>query len=555
MDAKVNFNVMEAIETIYQFSKDSKLRQPLFEVVENEINLLSNYLQLTDLEVVLFANAFVLWFENSSFNAVFDHFGLTNFQVLKYRESIEMLYNRNLLMNKNAHKQQISSYELSQNIINSISRNQLIKYSKIEESSCKKNLVDFLEEFDKMSNQFDQELISHYDFTEYIATLCIENIEMPIFREIKNYQLDSFETYFFLDTIWDCIKCGDNDFNTFVQTTVNDYFPQTSKAMKYQKMIVNKETKLSKLNLIEISKENFQNRNKAKLTKKVTDFLRKYEDLEIDDVSNNHSKLLKSKDISTKKLFYNPEEYSQLQQISNILMDDKFKKMQLRLKEKSMPIGITAILHGVPGTGKTESVYQLAKESGRNIFKVDISETKSMWFGESQKLVKKIFTEYEDMKKTEELCPILLFNEADAIIGKRKSAGSSNVADTENAVQNIILEEMEKFDGILFATTNLVENMDAAFERRFLFKVKFEQPSLENSAKIWREKLPNLTKKESQILSEKFKFSGGEMENIARKCAMREILHGDILKFQDLEDLCKNEKWSEKSADKKIGFN
>ena len=110
MDAKVNFNVMEAIETIYQFSKDSKLRQPLFEVVENEINLLSNYLQLTDLEVVLFANAFVLWFENSSFNAVFDHFGLTNFQVLKYRESIEMLYNRNLLMNKNAHKQQISSY-------------------------------------------------------------------------------------------------------------------------------------------------------------------------------------------------------------------------------------------------------------------------------------------------------------------------------------------------------------------------------------------------------------------------------------------------------------
>ena len=76
-------------------------------------------------------------------------------------------------------------------------------------------------------------------------------------------------------------------------------------------------------------------------------------------------------------------------------MDDKFKKMQLRLKEKSMPIGITAILHGVPGTGKTESVYQLAKESGRNIFKVDISETKSMWFGESQKLVKKIFTEYE----------------------------------------------------------------------------------------------------------------------------------------------------------------
>ena len=67
MDAKVNFNVMESIETIYQFSKDSKLQYPLFEVVENEVNLLSNYLQLNDIETVLFANAFVLWFANSGF--------------------------------------------------------------------------------------------------------------------------------------------------------------------------------------------------------------------------------------------------------------------------------------------------------------------------------------------------------------------------------------------------------------------------------------------------------------------------------------------------------
>ena len=75
MDAKVNFNVMESIETIYQFSKDSKLRQPLFEVVENEVNLLSNYLQLNDIQTVLFANAFVLWFENSCFSEVFEYLG------------------------------------------------------------------------------------------------------------------------------------------------------------------------------------------------------------------------------------------------------------------------------------------------------------------------------------------------------------------------------------------------------------------------------------------------------------------------------------------------
>ena len=88
MDAKVNFNVMESIEKIFQFSKDNKLQYPLFEVVENEVNLLSNYLQLNDIQTVLFANAFVLWFENSCFSEVFEYLGWSKFQVLKYRESI-----------------------------------------------------------------------------------------------------------------------------------------------------------------------------------------------------------------------------------------------------------------------------------------------------------------------------------------------------------------------------------------------------------------------------------------------------------------------------------
>jgi hypothetical protein len=554
MDAKVNFNVLESIEKIYQFSKDSKLQQPLFEAAEKEIKLLAKHLQLNDIETVLFANAFVLWFENSCFSEVFEYLGLSKFQVLKYRESIEILYSRNLLMNKNSRKKQITKYEISQNIINKISKNHLIPIIKVEELNDEKNnLVDLLEEFDDMSSQLDSKSISPYDFTEYLYTLCTENLEMPIFREIKNYQLNPFETYFFLDMIWDAICCGNNDFNTNIQSTVDDFFSTKSSAIHFQKMVINEETKLSKCHLMELSQENFKNNKKAKLSKKVIDFLRENEGLNINEISGGNSKLIKAKDISAKKLFYNPEENIQLAQISNILLDGKFKEMQIRLKEKSMPIGITAILHGVPGTGKTESVYQLAKKSGRNIFKVDISETKSMWFGESQKLVKKIFTEYEEMKRSEGLCPILLFNEADAIIGKRKSAGSSNVADTENAIQNIILEEMENFEGILFATTNLVENMDAAFERRFLFKVKFEQPSVENSAKIWQEKLPILTAKESRILSEKFKFSGGEMENIARKCAMQEIMQGDILSFTDIEGLCKNEKWTGEEK-RKIGF-
>ena len=201
MDAKVNFNVLESIEKIYQFSKDSKLQQPLFEAAEKEIKLLAKHLQLNDIETVLFANAFVLWFENSCFSEVFEYLVLSKFQFLKYRESIEILYSRNLLMNKNSRKKQITKYELSQNIINKISKNHFIPIIQVEELIDEKNnLVDLLEEFDEMSSQLDSKSISHYDFTEYLYTLCIENLEMPIFREIKNYNLNPFETYFFLDS-------------------------------------------------------------------------------------------------------------------------------------------------------------------------------------------------------------------------------------------------------------------------------------------------------------------------------------------------------------------
>ena len=74
--------------------------------------------------------------------------------------------------------------------------------------------------------------------------------------------------------------------------------------------------------------------------------------------------------------------------------------------------------------------------------------------------------------------PILLFNEADAIIGKCQVGAERAVEKMENSIQNIILQEIEQLDGILIATTNLAENMDKAFERRFLYKVKFEKPDL-----------------------------------------------------------------------------
>lgn len=86
----------------------------------------------------------------------------------------------------------------------------------------------------------------------------------------------------------------------------------------------------------------------------------------------------------------------------------------------------------------------------------------------------------------------------------------------ENSIQNIILQEIEQLDGILIATTNLAENMDKAFERRFLYKIQFEKPDLNCRTQIWQAMIPPLNDADASYLAGKYDFSGGEIENIAR---------------------------------------
>ena len=100
---------------------------------------------------------------------------------------------------------------------------------------------------------------------------------------------------------------------------------------------------------------------------------------------------------------------------------------------------------------------------------------------------------------------------------------------------------MESFDGIFLATTNLVKNLDTAFERRFLFKVEFQKPDNSIKAKIWNSKLPNLTENECNALANRFDFSGGQIDNIIRKNEIYEIVHGITVDFNSIVEFCNSE--------------
>ena len=270
---------------------------------------------------------------------------------------------------------------------------------------------------------------------------------------------------------------------------------------------------------------------------------------------NKNKNLIQFNTIKPKDMYYNERETEAIKNLISLLDEENYRKIQKRLDEKSMRNGFTCLFTGAPGTGKTETAYQIARQTGRDIMAVDIAGTKSMWFGESEKKIKEIFSTYREAVNNSEIVPILLFNEADGIISKRLELNSSSraVDRAENGIQNIILQEIENLSGILIATTNLTQNIDSAFERRFLYKISFDRPGIDSRKGIWNTMLPELPEELITDLSGKFDLSGGQIENIARKVNVDEILTGCV-PLATLIRYCNDEIKGKFNAIKRIGF-
>ena len=278
--------------------------------------------------------------------------------------------------------------------------------------------------------------------------------------------------------------------------------------------------------------------------------LKEYIDRKDETISNL---LLMPDVIVEKRMYYNEREFEEIERLTKLLSIDRFKDIQQRLKEANMRTGFTCLFYGSPGTGKTETVLQLSRKTGRPIFQVNISELKSKWVGESEKKIQGLFSKYEAMVKKYDICPILFFNEADAIINKRSNNTDAAVDKMENACQNIILQAMEKLSGIMIATTNLTNNLDSAFERRFLYKICFDKPTVATRKQIWNAMLPSLSCEEARSLAERYDFSGGQIENIARKQIVDSILYGHNQDISHVRSYCQSEK-IRNSINKRIGF-
>lgn len=254
-----------------------------------------------------------------------------------------------------------------------------------------------------------------------------------------------------------------------------------------------------------------------------------------------------------KQLFLNAEERRSFDELSSLLTRKNLRQVNSRLKAAGMSSGFTCLFYGAPGTGKTEAAFQLANLTGRDLYQVNMSEMHDMWVGESEKNVRRLFSAYQDVRKKSKQVPILLLNEADAVLGKRLEAVYRSTDQMENRIQNIFLQELEDFQGILIATTNLAQNLDGAFERRFLYKVQFNLPDADVRRRLWQSMLPALQETEAAWLSEEFvAFAGGQIANVARKVTVDEVLHGERTPLDRIAVYCRQEHIA--SARNPIGF-
>jgi SpoVK/Ycf46/Vps4 family AAA+-type ATPase len=203
---------------------------------------------------------------------------------------------------------------------------------------------------------------------------------------------------------------------------------------------------------------------------------------------------------------------------------DVFAKLKAwGIKDKRKGIDARIIFYGSAGTGKTMTALSLAKTLKRPILSFDCSKILSMYIGESEKNVRKIFDDFKTLSKEAKVDPILLLNEADQFLSSRTAGIGNSVDKMHNQMQNIFLEQIEKFEGILIATTNLLETIDPAFSRRFNYKIEFAKPSFKQRVLLWEKMLPNNASYEKEFdvkVLAKHELSGGQIEVVIKNTAL-----------------------------------
>lgn len=551
---KSKLSIVERIGLVFDLSRHSKLESAFLEKIDNELIELAAYFNTTNIQALFLANIIPLNFRGRSISPrdLIDWFECNPMKIMKYSNELESLCALGLIKKQRAHRNRLTGasvdYSVSEHVLEAIRDGKKLEPKKVNLDS---DIYQILENIADIWDQVDDNELIANEAIDQVKNIIISYPHIPLFKKLSTLDLYIQDAFLFLFLIWRKLN---NEELVNLDRATEGIIERGSNKIRYIRGFLDSENQLIKKDLVELLEAQFTSNTEIKLTDKSLGVLEECGLKIYTPKSKKRNGIINPEDIIQKNLIYNNEELKQLSLIRDLLEESNFLATQQRLGAKKLPKGVTILLHGASGTGKTESVLQLAKSSGRQILKVDISQSKSAYFGESEKRIKKIFTAYKEYAKEADKCPILFINEADGLINQRSEISKNNnaVLKTENTIQTILLEEMELFEGILLCTSNLSSNFDSAFDRRFLFKINFKKPDTTLKSQIWKLKLPNLSEAECQTLATQFDFSGGQIDNITRKAEIFEVIHAQSVSFNQIQDFCREEIFGTNRV--KIGF-
>lgn len=521
----------------------------LTKVRGNNVDYLAKRLGVTPLQAVVFCICVELGPNGIDYNDFARALQISKAQALTLVEVLNGLVRRRLLTLTNNYRGKTSSYVIPGRVIKALSTN--TDYE-VPQRKCE-DTVGLLSYFHEFFDELEEEGIKQGLLLEEVNDLFQENAGLDIVDKIERYELcpiNRLLLLFFCDKL---VNEDDQYLNFF---DLESLYPIKKEFALVKSQMRAGSNELMFHGLLEFTCNNgIADTNSFTLTTKARTELLASVNIQVKE--EKLSGVIQAESIAAKELYYTAKVSKQVNKLHGFLNQEKYKVLVERMKERYNRCGLTCLMYGGPGTGKTETVYQLARQTGRDVMAIEVPQIKSKWVGDSEKNIKAVFDKYRAIVAKAKVAPILLFNEADAIIGIRKTGAQNAVDKMENSIQNIILQEMETLNGIMIATTNLSENLDSAFERRFLYKIEFERPDADVREHIWHAMLPELDDNECKTLAEGFDFSGGQIENVARKFAINGILDDleQTDRLAELTTLCSEERINDTLTERRrVGF-
>lgn len=550
------WTIITALDRVLDMAEDSQLSDEFWESVKNPLAFLRQELGLTNIQIVVLA-IMIEAGEAVTWKRLGHFLGCSRLSMMVYSEEIEELVSKRWAIRKGAREMGafFEGIALSYGVVTALRHNKVFVPEKID-GLTEQQFVDKLESH--IEKNMNDRSIDFKDDEEWMLQLIKANPHLPLCHDLLMFDDIHVQSLLLLIVV-DYAQWEGSVGEGLTFETISSLYPEDYECDGLRYELRNGTHPLIECGYIEHKCVDGQvDTDRYMLTRNTkTELLSAYtpSHSKCRRMKQDNSRFLKNHDaIKEKSLFFNTSEQEQIERLTSLLSTENLPSVQERLEEQGMRKGFACLFYGAPGTGKTETVLQIARQTGRDLMQVDIAGLRDKWVGESEKNIKEVFAHYRNLCQTCEVMPILFFNEADAIINKRTENVEHSVDKMDNAMQNIILQEIEDLDGILIATTNLTSNLDKAFERRFLYKVEFHKPDTDVKTKIWRSMLKDISADDARQLASHFDFSGGQIENIARKRTVDYILSGKFASLDEIEGYCRAELLGGKER-RSIGFN